>query len=131
MDPIVGEAVAENNRRFVAAAARGDAAGMAAVYAADAELLAPDTEPLRGRESIERFWQGGIEMGICAIDLETLALEASDGIAYEAGRWTLRMGPACEEPTNEPGKYVVLHRRQADGTWRRAVEIFNWNAPRC
>ena len=123
--------MAENNRRFVAAAARGDAAGMAAVYAADAELLAPDTEPLRGRESIERFWQGGIEMGICAIDLETLALEASDGIAYETGRWTLRMGPDCEEPTNEAGKYVVLHRRQADGTWRRAVEIFNWNAPRC
>lgn len=35
----------------------GDAAGMAAFYAADARLLAEDTEPVRGRDAIERFWR--------------------------------------------------------------------------
>jgi uncharacterized protein (TIGR02246 family) len=126
---MVGEAVAANNHRFAAAAARGDPGGMAAVYADDAELLPPDTEPLRGREGIERFWRGGIEMGICGIELETLSLQASDGVAFEVGRWTLRIEPDCGETEADVGKYVVVHRRQPDGSWRRAVEIFNWNAP--
>ena len=30
----------------------------------------------------------------------------------------------------DSGKYVVLHRRQRDGTWRRAVDVFNPDLPK-
>jgi uncharacterized protein (TIGR02246 family) len=123
------EAVAENNRRFTAAASRGDSHGMAAVYADDAELLPPNSEPLQGRTGIERFWQGGIEMGIRGIELEMLGLETGDGFACEVGRCTLRIEPDDGETVTDVGKYMIVHRRQPDDSWRRAVEIFNWNAP--
>jgi signal transduction histidine kinase len=33
------------------------------------------------------------------------------------------------ESVTDVGKYVAAHRRQPDGSWRKAVEIFNWNTP--
>jgi ketosteroid isomerase-like protein len=48
---------------------------MASVYADDADLLPANAQPLRGLAAIERFWHGGIEMGIRGLGLETLRLE--------------------------------------------------------
>jgi signal transduction histidine kinase len=123
------KAVEQNNRRFSAAVVRGDARAMASAYADDAELLPPNAEALRGRDDIERFWRGGIEMGIRSVELETLELRQADGFAFEVGRYTLRIEQDGGEPVTDVGKYVIVHRRGPDGTWRRAVEMFNWSAP--
>jgi ketosteroid isomerase-like protein len=123
------KAVGETNRRFSAAVARGDARAMASAYADGAELLPPNAEALRGRDDIERFWRGGIEMGIRSVELETLELRQADGFAFEVGRYTLRIEQDGGEPVTDVGKYVIVHRRGPDGTWRRAVEMFNWSAP--
>lgn len=127
---MVREAVEENNRRFAAAMAAGDAAGAASVYADNGALLPPGAEVLRGKDAIERFWQGGIEMGIRGVQLETLELEQEDGLAYEIGRFRLRIEPDGGEPASDVGKYVVVHKRQPDGSWRWAVDIFNSDGPR-
>jgi uncharacterized protein (TIGR02246 family) len=122
------EALAQSNRRFADAAAAGDAEAMASVYTDDAELLPPNTETLRGRSAIERFWQGAIEMGIRGLELETLQLEQTDGLAYEIGHYTLNFEPRDGAHVTDLARYVVVHRRH-DGRWQRAVEIFNWNTP--
>ena len=90
---MVRVAVEENNRRFAAALAAGDAAGAASVYTGDAALLPPDAEVLRGNDAIQRFWQGGIEMGIRGVQFETLELEQEGDLAYEIGRFRLRIEP--------------------------------------
>jgi len=102
---------------------------MAAVYTDDAEFLPPNAESLRGQAEIERFWHGGIEMGIRRLELETGKLELAGGLAYEIGRYTLCFDPVDGAAVTDVAAYVVVHRRQQDGCWRRAVEIFNWNAP--
>jgi uncharacterized protein (TIGR02246 family) len=125
----VAEAVAQSNRRFADAAARGDARAMASVYTDDADLLPPNAEELRGQVAIERFWQGAIEMGVCDVELETLKLEPAEGLAYEIGRYTLCFETEQSVPATDLARYVVIHRRQPDGSWQRAVEIFNWTTP--
>jgi ketosteroid isomerase-like protein len=123
------EAIAQNNRRFVDAAARSDAGAMASVYAIEADLLPPNAEGLRGPAAIERFWEIGIEMGISGIGLETLRLVEMEGIAYEIGRYTLHFGREDSVPATHVATYLVVHRRQHDGSWRRAAESFAWEAP--
>jgi ketosteroid isomerase-like protein len=126
---IAAEAVAQSNRRFADAAARGDARTMASAYTNDADLLPPNAEALRGQVAIERFWRGGIEMGIRGLELETLQLEPADGLAYEIGRYTLCFQKEHGVPVTDEATYVVIHRRQPDGSWQKAVEIFNWTSP--
>lgn len=122
--------LAENRAAFVAALAGRDAKAAAAVYAEDARLLPPSADLIEGRQAIAAFWRAGLEAGISDVELEPLQVQPYDGVAYEIGRYALWMEPDGEAgPVVDRGKYVLVHERQADGSWRRAVEMFNPDAP--
>jgi ketosteroid isomerase-like protein len=112
-------------RELGEALARGDARAAAALYADDGKLLSPAAELFAGRRDIEGYWRAGIALGLSGLAVEAVEVEASDGVAVETGRYVLAGG----ELVLDRGKYLVLHRRQADGTWRRAVDVFNPDAP--
>ena len=84
---------------------------------------------LGGHAAIRDFWAGGIEMGITGLELETLRLDQVEGIAWEIGRYTLHFGHENGEPLTDEATYLVVHKRQQDGSWRRASEIFTWSTP--
>lgn len=117
-DPFV-----ESRAAFVDGLARGDAAAACSVYTRDARLLAPSAELVKGRQEIERFWKAGIDAGITVVDLGVLEIACGSGLAYEIGRYALRLD-GCADPA-EGGAYVLVHEQQHDGTWRRVVEMFN------
>jgi ketosteroid isomerase-like protein len=119
------DAIAAMRATFVEALARGDAAAAAAVYTDTARVLPPAAEPMEGRAAIEAFWRAGIESGISEVELESLELDQRDGLGYEIGRYALRLRAADGATVVDRGKYVLVHRRQPDGTWRRAVEMFS------
>jgi uncharacterized protein (TIGR02246 family) len=116
------------NAAFVRGLEQGDAAAMAAVYEPDGRLLAPNTEPQQGSAAIEAFWKTIIDAGVRGALLETQTVDERDDLAVEVGRYTLRTAADGGEIV-DVGKYVVIHRRQPDGSWRYAVDIFNSNRP--
>jgi uncharacterized protein (TIGR02246 family) len=116
------------NEAFVRGLEQGDAAAMAAVYEPDGRLLAPNTEPQQGSAAIEAFWKTIIDAGVRGALLETQTVDERDDLAVEVGRYTLRTAADGGEIV-DVGKYVVIHRRQPDGSWRYAVDIFNSNRP--
>lgn len=72
----VRQFIDEVNRRFGAAAARKDFAGMAAFYTEDAKLLPPDVPIVSGRKAIEEFWRSAANvLGLTGVTLETVDLE--------------------------------------------------------
>lgn len=107
------------------ALARGDAAAAAALYATDGRVLTPAAELIAGRAEIEAYWRAGIAVGLAEVQLRTLDLQLGTGIAVEFGRYLL----GSDRGAPEEGKYVVLHRQEADGSWRRLVDVFNPDAP--
>ena len=52
--------------------------------------------------------------------LETLQLEQATNLAFEVGRYKLRIEQDGAAST-DVGKYVLIHRWHPDGSWRRAV----------
>jgi hypothetical protein len=46
---------------FVNAAGAGDAAGLAAMYLADASLMPPNAATIHGRDGIQKFWGGFVD----------------------------------------------------------------------
>lgn len=123
--PPLDEAIAAAHRAFAGALREGDARAAAAVYTLDAKMLAPSAEPLAGRDAIEAFWRAGVGAGVFDVDLQALELEQRDNVAYEFGRYSFRLQPGDGTTVVDRGKYLLLHARQPDGTWRREVEMFS------
>lgn len=108
------------------ALARGDAAAAASLYADDGRLLTSAAELLSGRSEIEEYWRTGIAFGLSRLDLQPIELRVTGRIAVEIGRYAVALDA---DGVAEQGKYLVLHRLQPDGTWRRGVDVFNPHTP--
>jgi uncharacterized protein (TIGR02246 family) len=108
------------NTRFVQALERGDAAALAELYASDARLMPPGM-PARTGDEIREMWAQFIGMGVNGGALKTLTLEEHDDVAIEVGEYEMRAGTALVDN----GKYVVVHRRQPDGSWKLGLDIAN------
>jgi uncharacterized protein (TIGR02246 family) len=119
------DGIARTTAALSAALRRGDAAAAAALYAADGRVVTSAAELIAGRPEIEAFWQAGIAVGLSQVDLQEVEVQVGPGIALEFGRYAL----GAEAGTPETGVYVALHRRETDGAWRRAVDVFNPDAP--
>ena len=110
------------NATMVEGLAKGDAATVASVYAPDARLLPPGMDVQTGGD-IQRYWQGAVDAGLRHGRIETVSYEEYDGLAVEEGRWELRA--SAEAPVVDAGKFLIVHKRQADGRWKYAYDMFN------
>lgn len=113
-----------SRRAFVAALRAGDAAAAAAIYADDATLLAPAAELLHGRDAIEHFWRTGVEAGIADVELVCRDLQRRGDVAFEVGEYALHLTAESGRAIVDRGRYLVVHRVEPDGAWRRAAEMF-------
>ena len=115
----------QGRRAFEAALRSGDAAAAASIYADDATLVAPAADVLHGRPAIERFWRTGVETGIENVTLQRLDLQLYGEMAFEVGEYALHVAPESGGPVVDRGRYLIVHRAEPDGSWRRAAEMFS------
>jgi uncharacterized protein (TIGR02246 family) len=104
---------------------RGDAAGMATLYTENGQLLPPNTDIVSGRQGIQAFWQGVIDMGIKGMKLETTELEEHGDTAIAVGKYILS---GEGDQVIDSGKYVVI-LKQEGGQWRLHRDIWNSSMP--
>ena len=123
------DSIRDSNHAFSAALARGDAAALAALYAADARLMPPGAEEIEGRDAIQAAWQQFIDMGAKHGTLTTVSVEQQGDLAVEIGCYELTIEPAGAPAMQDEGKYVVVRHRDAGGSWSWTADIWNSNLP--
>ena len=119
------EMIAAANREFVAAFNGGNAAGVAALYTEDGQLLPPNADVMAGKEAIQAFWQGAMEMGIASAQLEIVQVEDLGDTVTEVSRYTLC---GADGQVLDQGKYIVIWKREK-GQWKLHRDIFNSSVP--
>ena len=108
---------------------RGDASRAARVYTDDARVLAPAGELIRGRADIEAYWRAGIALGLSTVAFERQLMAAVAGKFIEIGRYAVAAKVARNGRIVDRGTYLALHAQVADGSWRRAVDVFDADEP--
>lgn len=121
----VRKAIEEGNAKFGNAVRKGDGAAIAALYTEDATLLPPDSDAIKGRAGIEAFWKGGLRMGIKEAVLTTVDVSAAGDLAYEIGRFALKVQPEGKGVVESKGKYVVVWKKGPDAIWKLHADIWN------
>jgi ketosteroid isomerase-like protein len=121
----IRSAIMAANDKFMTTFSRGDAAGIAALYTGNGQLLPPNSDFVAGKQAIQTFWQGAMNMGIKAARLDTIEVEGHGNTANEVGKFTLQ-GEAGQ--VLDTGKYVVIWKHEA-GQWKLYRDIWNSSRP--
>lgn len=108
---------------------RGDSAAVAALYTDDAVLMAPNAEPIRGRDAIRGFADTLRGLSPRDVRLTVEEVEVCGDTAFEVGSYTMSLQPPSQARMTDRGKYLVVWKRQPDGSWRIHRDIFNTNVP--
>jgi len=118
-------AIAAANQKFMAAFSRSDAAGLAALYTENGQILPPNSDFVTGKPAIQGFWQAVIDMGIQEAQLEIVEVEGHGDTAIEVSTFILKDagGQALDK-----GKYIVIWKQEA-GQWKLHRDIFNSSMP--
>lgn len=95
-------------RDYEAAWRRGDAAGLAALFAEDGFVLQSGRVPARGRAAIQAAYAG---QGGGPLRLRALAASVADTVGYIVGAYGYGDTPADE------GKFTLTLRRRRGGPW--------------
>jgi uncharacterized protein (TIGR02246 family) len=124
-------AIRATDSAFATAMGAGNAAGAAAIYLPDAHVLPPDAPPVEGREAIQQFIAGLLGTYHVTITASADEIEGRGDMAYARGHYSMEGTPKAPgaPPLREEGKFLEVLRRQPDGSWRYAADMWSPNSP--
>lgn len=125
-------AIDKTRNEYVSKWKAGSADQMATLYTDDAVVLYPNQPPVKGRAAIGAYFKSFFDQFAQeAFELTSEEIEIAGPWAFDRGSYhwkgILRTGGA---PVEDTGKYLVILRRQADGTWKVARDMDNSDRPR-
>jgi uncharacterized protein (TIGR02246 family) len=121
--------IEEGNAKFGEAFSQGDPGALAEFYTDDAILLPPNSETIQGKEGINAFWSGAMQMGVKDAALSTVNLLDMGDFVCEIGKYKLTIQPEGQEAFEDQGKCLVIWKQDTDGGWKLHIDIWNTSMP--
>ncbi len=110
--------------RFSEAYRKADPDAVAALYWPDAYYLSPGAEIEQGDIRSHFAWLADMDPGNGPhITFEIVDRAVDGGLGYDIGIYTLRRDDHPGPPTR--GKFIVIWKRGADGTWKIHADGFS------
>jgi len=93
--------------------------------------MPPNAPSIQGREGIQKFWGGFLDAYQVRIDVVADEVEGRGDLAYGRGHFTLDGTAKAKGGAllHDRGKFLEILRRQPDGTWRYAVDMYSSDLP--
>lgn len=128
LTPEETEAIRAVSDAFEAAANAGDWDSVAALYTEDAILMPPNAPAVTGPSAIRDHFASFPPIN--SFELQVEEIVGRGDLAYVRGSYSLELAPAgAPEPIQDTGKFIEIRRRQPDGSWPLARDIFNSSQP--
>lgn len=110
--------------RFVQLMLAGNLDGLVTLYTENAVLMPPHHPEVQGRAALRAFL--GSFPRISSFRATAHEIDGRADLAYVRGSYAMTLHPeGAADPVKDEGKFVEIRRRQPDGSWLLAVDIFN------
>jgi ketosteroid isomerase-like protein len=116
-------AIQEVTDRFLVHIAAKNWDSLSVLYTEDGVIMPPNHAPVRGRAAIKEFGEAFPPLAAFAVTNDVI--EGSGTLAYVLGHGVMTV----EGTPPDTFKFVEVRRKEADGVWRMAVDMFSSNLP--
>lgn len=93
----------------------------------DARVLPPDAPMARGKNEIRAVFARLEAMPEFSLAWSASTADASGDLGYTIGTYHMEFHDPEGSPVAIDGKYTTVWKKQPDGTWKVAVDMFNAN----
>ncbi|HWZ64378.1 MAG TPA: DUF4440 domain-containing protein [Steroidobacteraceae bacterium] len=128
-DPLREEAaIRATDARWLAAAQSHELERTVSFWSEDVYMMPPGGPAMVGKDALRRYIAGAFAIPDFSINWVTdrVWVAQSGDLAYAVGTDTIRMSSPDGKPVVEHNKAVAVWRKEPDGSWKCAVDI--WNA---
>ncbi len=102
----------------------GDYDALVQLYTEDAVMMPPNQAAAEGRAAVQA-WLGEFPT-TSEVSLTIVNIDGRGDLAYVRGTYSLTITmEGMPEAIRDTGKYLEIRRRQPDGSWPIAVDIYN------
>ncbi|MFC2163629.1 YybH family protein [Acidobacteriota bacterium] len=121
-------AIRATSDAWIQAVKSGDWDTAANLYTEDTIVMPPNQSVIKGREAAKTFLE--TYPPIKDMSFTLLEIDGYGDIAYVQGTYLLVIQPeGAPEPIQDTGKFLEIRRKQEDGSWLYAIDIFNSDLP--
>ena len=94
------------------------------LYTNDAAFMPPNSPAVHGREDLLAWFREFPK--VTEMEVHADHIEGQGGLAYVLGWYTMTIEvEGAPGPIKDRGKFIEIRKRQSDGTWPLAADIFN------
>jgi ketosteroid isomerase-like protein len=124
-----GEKLMQISREWSKAASTDSVEKILSYWADDAVVMSPDHLPMKGKAEIRAMIEGAAKIPGFRISWEPLSVYVSKSgdLAYLIEENQMTMNDSTGKPVTQHNKAVTIWRKQADGTWKNVVDMWNAN----
>ena len=125
------EALMQISRDWSDLVATGNLDTIMAGWADNAVMMPPGMEALEGKAAIRGYLEAAIQIPGFQISWEPVSVHVASGgdMAYMIERNATVMNDALGNPVTTYGKVVTVWRRDAAGSWKNVVDMWNEAPP--
>jgi uncharacterized protein (TIGR02246 family) len=127
----IEQAVRDQDAQWSIAAESRDLEKLLSFYADDAVVLPAHAAILTTKDSIRNIFQKLLSIPGVALRWKPTKVTAagSGDLAYSTGTYEMSAPDDTGKPSIDRGKYVAVWKKQANGNWKVAVDIWNTDLP--
>ena len=102
-----------------------------AFYTDEMTLMPPNAAMIAGRDNVKKYLTDMMNLPDFSLAWQPTRAEAarSGDIGYSIGTYHVMFTAPDGGMVMEDGKYTTVWKKQPDGTWKVAVDMFNSNTP--
>ena len=126
--PTTRELLLQRDAAWSAAASAGtDVERILSFWTEDAVVIAPGLPTISGKAALRQYVLESLQIPGFQISWESsdVTLSPDGNMAYLMGRNRVRLNGPDGKPTTSEGPAVTIWRKEQDGEWRYAIDIWN------
>jgi ketosteroid isomerase-like protein len=124
-DPKIEEALRDLDEQWSKAAGTKDVDKTVSFYSDDAVVMPPNAPRATTKEAMRAIWKDLLTDASISWKTKEVEVAQSGDIGYTSGTYEVTMTDPTGTPVNDRGKYLEVWKKQADGTWKCVIDMWN------